>query len=298
MKEELPLKLRSGDFFSLMSEGRLASHDLKYNNSFFAFIDILGFRSRLDELGENAPSFFYELLWDQLQLAKSMYQSVQVKMLSDSLLIWTEESLPIDFWNLLNVVAIVKDTLFKKGILVRGGISVGRNFISKDILVSPALVKAYQLEQTAHFPRILIDKEVYKKAVLEADFKTDSWGQCHIFMEGFARQVNPAMLTADFDGRFILSNFTDEPGVFFLRNSRPLNAIPENAPLDQKQVNQLLNSAKLELQNRKAVLENLLNTSQKTDVLEKLNYLGGSYNLWIESLGSEYSNYKVVIKPI
>jgi hypothetical protein len=48
--------------------------------------------------------------------------------------------------------------------MLRGGVSFDRHFENQSITYSPALTKAYQLEQKAIYPRILIDVAIIDKA--------------------------------------------------------------------------------------------------------------------------------------
>lgn len=56
------------------------------------------------------------------------------------------------------------------GDLLRGAMCIGDLYIDEDVTFGPALVEAYTLESTvAVFPRIVIDKEVIRRARHEAD---------------------------------------------------------------------------------------------------------------------------------
>jgi hypothetical protein len=47
--------------------------------------------------------------------------------------------------------------LLGQGVFVRGGITIGPLVKSYNVLYGPGLVKAYELEQTAQYPRIIVD---------------------------------------------------------------------------------------------------------------------------------------------
>ena len=48
---------------------------------------------------------------------------------------------------------------FRAGLLVRGGVTIGKIHCEKDICFGPALTRAYKLEQSAVFPMIIIDPQ-------------------------------------------------------------------------------------------------------------------------------------------
>jgi hypothetical protein len=63
---------------------------------------------------------------------------------------------------LLSLVHI-QCALLDEGILIRGGLTLGQVVKSWGLLYGPGLVRAYQLEQKAVHPRILIDKVVFEE---------------------------------------------------------------------------------------------------------------------------------------
>lgn len=72
-------------------------------------------------------------------------------------------------------------SLFYKGIVIRGGISIGDLFIEGNKIFGPALIRAYKLEKKAIYPRIVVDKEIFDKK-LNHKFK-DFFSQLHFKQE-------------------------------------------------------------------------------------------------------------------
>lgn len=69
----------------------------------------------------------------------------------------------------LNRIALAQATSVLKGIFIRGGIDIGPWFRRADILISPAHVKAYRLEQTTCFPVIAVSEKTYRHFVDHPD---------------------------------------------------------------------------------------------------------------------------------
>lgn len=129
---------------------------------YFAFIDVLGYKSYLDnDINNNTLNFK-----DQLQSAFEVFNEVNGaqfphKSVSDSIFLHSNAEDPIEFFELLKKIFV---SFIQKGILIRGGISYNRHFENHNITYSLALTEAYQLESSAAiFPRILIHQSIIEK---------------------------------------------------------------------------------------------------------------------------------------
>lgn len=129
---------------------------------YFAFIDVLGYKSYLDQdINSNTLSFK-----DRLQSAFQVFNEVNGaqfphKSISDSIFLHCNSEDPIEFFKLLKKIFV---SFIQNGILIRGGVSYNRHFENQNITYSLALTEAYQLESTsAIFPRILIHQSIIEK---------------------------------------------------------------------------------------------------------------------------------------
>jgi hypothetical protein len=127
-----------------------------------AYIDILGFTNMVRNDCENLSNTKYlELLRECFNSIKNTFkQLAEIIQFSDSIII----SLPLEKKNVINIIEITQNIqaeMFKKKILVRGGISFGKHFSESDFLFSDALINAYELEKKqAINPRIVISNDL------------------------------------------------------------------------------------------------------------------------------------------
>jgi len=143
-----------------------------------AFIDILGFRNIVGDYFNGKNPQALTNLTNALEQAQKLgidyarnYLTtknidISFKQFSDCVSI----SMPIDlnsennkgiYQSFIQVVRQYQFLLLMKGILSRGGISIGKHIENSNMIFSEALIKAYKLEtETAVYPRILVDIEV------------------------------------------------------------------------------------------------------------------------------------------
>ncbi|WP_295201958.1 hypothetical protein [uncultured Chryseobacterium sp.] len=148
---------------------------MNYQNRICCFIDILGFKTHLNETIDSHGNDVVEKINSInsiLELSKSITsnhgisESRVVTYFSDSIVIsyeFNEESQL--FLSLLNLLYVSME-LANKGYLTRGGVSIGKLIHNENVIFGPALVKAYNLEsKISKYPRIIIDKEVIDEGI-------------------------------------------------------------------------------------------------------------------------------------
>lgn len=149
----------------------------KYQDVYLAYLDVLGFKNLMKRYARSSPQPIARL-FDRIDGAVEhpRVSGLTKRYLSDSILIWCTHpaSLPYMF----DVCHALQDELLREGCLVRGAIVFGqhysghfaqlnlatgeRNEKSDEILVSPALVKAYTIESQLSEPVIKIERAVAK----------------------------------------------------------------------------------------------------------------------------------------
>lgn len=165
---------------------------INYETRITAFIDILGFKEMIKKSDENSDNIqlIIEILeflktwespekWD-LRFIKAESdtckkginffehkENINVTTFSDSIVI----SIKVDnneneiMSTLISYLAYIGAVLIKKGILIRGGMTIGR-LIHNDngTVFGPAFIEAYQLESVnAKFPRIILSNKLVEK---------------------------------------------------------------------------------------------------------------------------------------
>lgn len=165
---------------------------INYETRITAFIDILGFKEMIKKSDENSDNIqlIIEILeflktwespekWDLRFINAESNNSkkginffehkehINVTTFSDSIVI----SIKVDnneneiMSTLISYLAYIGAILIKKGILIRGGMTIGR-LIHNDngTVFGPAFIEAYQLESVnAKFPRIILSNKLVEK---------------------------------------------------------------------------------------------------------------------------------------
>lgn len=149
----------------------------EYKSAIVSYLDILGFR-KFVENDKTTPDEILSLL----QLTKGvtgikavtftehgeMLTHTATQTFSDLVIRQVE----YDDTNFVNRLSHEMDTLaniqfqllISKGrTLIRGGMSKGRCYVDNDFVFGPAMVRSYELEQSAVFPRIIIDRKLIRE---------------------------------------------------------------------------------------------------------------------------------------
>lgn len=146
---------------------------VEYQKSLVTYLDILGFENLIQTKSAGYISRVLRLVREAIRpdsedarLFGIQYQSFSDLTVVTSAVAATESvpgSSGLVFWELLGLVHAQAD-LAEKGILLRGGVTIGRIVKSYGLLYGPALVRAYQLEKfSAIFPRIVVDHSVLEE---------------------------------------------------------------------------------------------------------------------------------------
>ncbi|MEI7706886.1 MAG: hypothetical protein WCI90_01355 [Chlorobium sp.] len=152
-----------------------------YERSIVAFLDILGFKNKV--MQSEKDNGVIKILVDSLKICsgistggKKVTQGegverkidFQSRFFSDSVVFFIKDS-PADISHLFLVIRYLQDELWKKGLCVRGAITIGNMYWplrengEKDITLGNALIEAHELESTcAIYPRIVLSDKAYE----------------------------------------------------------------------------------------------------------------------------------------
>jgi hypothetical protein len=146
-----------------------------YEKRICCFIDILGFKEHINQTidadgkcNEAKTESIKEilLLIQEFTKEQGIARSRQITYFSDSIVIsylYDEESEL--FLTLLNILHLSMEMVIK-GFLIRGGISIGSLYHTKEMVFGPALVEAHTLEsKKAFFPRVIVSKQVLEEGL-------------------------------------------------------------------------------------------------------------------------------------
>lgn len=142
-----------------------------YEERLILFIDFLGFQEHVDHTVDD-PTFLNRLVsaletLREVGMEQEVFQSQKMTHFSDSVaLSFRIEERSAVFW-MLTQIRLAIFNLAGEGFLVRGAVTAGPLYHTPEILVGPAMVRAYHLEsRVAIFPRVLIDPAVIQIARL------------------------------------------------------------------------------------------------------------------------------------
>lgn len=146
---------------------------------YIAYFDILGYKDFIKDEKIDEESF----LQSNIRLAQDFAKKTldgsklsgfdwQVKMFSDNFIMMLESDEKIDEYQVLKSVSVHLSALqlrFLKEykILIRGAITKGDGYIDKNIVFGEGIIRAVELEATANFPRIIIDKEKFSEQLFD-----------------------------------------------------------------------------------------------------------------------------------
>jgi len=156
---------------------------LNYENKLVAYIDVLGFKELIPadegdtERSKRIEDYFDTVLKDLKHLSNRK-KGLEKLLLSDTILLtYPTQELPtfVEFQEIALAIARVQYALALKGIWTRGALTRGKIHLDtkNNVVVGPALVKAYLLEKEALFPRVIVDPAIlYQYDISREEFIT------------------------------------------------------------------------------------------------------------------------------
>jgi hypothetical protein len=138
---------------------------------FILYFDILGYKDVFDD-----DSDIYQFLRTLNEVVKETKTNLEsanhvlsykIKMFSDNFIIGFECNNNIDDKQYLIHICLIAGNiqlllLKNHNILIRGGLTKGQLHFNDDFVFGKGLIDAFKLENTAEYPRILIDEQVSK----------------------------------------------------------------------------------------------------------------------------------------
>jgi len=150
---------------------------ITYTNCFVAFLDILGFKelvlSKNKEKKRKLEKYFSTIkeITEDLEL-KKYEQNLKSITISDSIILSVPFGKNVNqslsqLRHLCVTVGKIQYRLALDDIWLRGAISCGDAFFENNQVVGPAYTKAFLLEETSKYPRVILDPEIIEKLEIE-----------------------------------------------------------------------------------------------------------------------------------
>jgi len=190
------------------SDGEKMSSKCGYEERVIAFLDILGFKKIIEET-ETETKKFEDLLdvlkrikegVEQLKTGKYNPTDIRMSTFSDSIIISAKITEHMDAF--VQQLLMTNIWLLEQGCFVRGGVDYGKVYHNENMIFGPAFIKAYELEKSADYPRILFSKEAIKKlhhnkqpnskiavSITHSYFKRDCDGLCYLDYFNYANNA-------------------------------------------------------------------------------------------------------------
>lgn len=141
----------------------------KYLQGYVAFLDMMGFQKlcieesceRIKAIIDDIDLFKYKFTnsFSKLVIPENIVNQTVVRIISDSIIIATPDN-EYGFLYVLYFVAKLHMVLLDCGILLRGGIEKGNFFATETTIFGPAVIKAYQIENSTSYPRVQISANI------------------------------------------------------------------------------------------------------------------------------------------
>jgi len=131
---------------------------ISYQDSIVAFVDVLGFSRIVYGSDKSHIEAYFTYVVDDLkgQVGSTGFQYL---LISDAIVVSAPNTLT-NLTGLVKLLSKIQAKLLSRGILTRGGIASGDLHVDRDssVVVGPGLIRAYELERAANYPRIIIDR--------------------------------------------------------------------------------------------------------------------------------------------
>ena len=142
------------------------SSDDAYRERYVAFLDILGF-SELTRRAHDDPAW-RNYLREAIATLKSTLpaqmdsEGFRFVQFSDSIVISAHRT-AMGLFMVMNGCRLLSRNMLSRGVLLRGGVSVGYFHHDEELMFGPALLDAYAFEQQGGPPHISLQREVEKE---------------------------------------------------------------------------------------------------------------------------------------
>lgn len=141
-----------------------------YSDRLVAFLDILGFKQLIQ--GDKASTmrsinFIDGRIKRVLSILHEQHgKTFSTKLFSDCICVSCEYSSE-NVFSIIYELAFIQLYFSLEGIFLRGALSRGNHFENERMIFSQGLIAAYELERSARYPRIIVDKDIVEKITVD-----------------------------------------------------------------------------------------------------------------------------------
>mgnify|MGYP001262162001 CR=1 FL=1 len=152
----------------------------KYNDSYVAFLDVLGFKNMVKHSDDFKLTKYFEEVEETLRELKgrSSKKDIGYIIISDSIILTIKKAANADdnlekLRQLCISVSKIQKRLALSNIWLRGAIATGNTYFddNNNQIVGPAYIDAYLLEEElAKYPRVILDNRIFKDLNFETGY--------------------------------------------------------------------------------------------------------------------------------
>ena len=193
-----------------------------YEDRLCLFLDILGFKSHVDEsakepdktLKSTYSRFTVPGLYRALKsigeamtftVGQSLNTTKKVTQFSDSIVVSYKLDEESALFDMLYDIYLLQINLIQRGVLVRGAITAGKLIHDDKLVFGPALNEAAEFEKLAMYPRVILNQEIIELGKSRHAIHHSSADEEKSIM---------SLLNRDLDGMFYIDYFKVSPGEF------------------------------------------------------------------------------------
>ena len=151
---------------------------MSYSDKAVALLDIVGFKNKVDRTKEY-PSGIADIA-NALSRAKEWLdhfkgdaKDIHIQTFSDTTLICASGPTPFQLVSLIWGIALYQCSMVLNGDVLRGAVAVGQNYQKGTTMFGPGIIEAYEAEQVADWPRVVVVLSVLKRVnPLASDWTT------------------------------------------------------------------------------------------------------------------------------
>jgi hypothetical protein len=141
-----------------------------YRTSFCAYFDILGFADKVKNENIDFFNHYLKVLEAELDYFNKEHdfdnkegrKRFELKIFTDNFVIgypWNHEDGEIELGDLFDVLSHLQLIFAQKGIFIKGAVSHSKLYMDENIVIGPALIESYKLEESnAIYPRIILSE--------------------------------------------------------------------------------------------------------------------------------------------
>lgn len=152
-------------------------NSLEYKNNFVVFLDVLGFKNIVNSNNTTKIEKYLSVVEEQIAYIQEIdnKQDIRTIVISDSIIMSIDvHELDVEgkigkLQNFCLAIALIQSKLSLENIWLRGAISYGLVYFneSKKQIIGKGYIQAYELEQKAIYPRVILDTLIIKELNME-----------------------------------------------------------------------------------------------------------------------------------